>query len=193
MNSTDIILLICLLIPLCLIRDDPIPENTSILTGHNYFKEIYNHSNPNRFLDVTRFPNKELFDKFLDILKANGLDDGVFITSAQKLMMFIHALKGGKYREIKDRWQHSTSSIKNIIYEVATAVLKAEILLVLRPTGEHIAEKIRLNPKFYPYFKNCLGALDGTHIPAVVLPEDKDSFRGRKGIINSINSTYNYY
>ena len=66
MNRTNIILLICLLIPHCLIRSDPIPENTSILTGHLYFLEIYNHSNPNRFLDVTRFPDKELVDAIHD-------------------------------------------------------------------------------------------------------------------------------
>ena len=69
MNRNDIILLICLLIPLCLIRSDPIPENTSILTGHLYFLEIYKYRNPNRFLDLTRFPDKELFDAIHDLYK----------------------------------------------------------------------------------------------------------------------------
>jgi hypothetical protein len=37
---------------------------------------------------------------------------------------------------------------------------------------------------YYPYFRDCVGAIDGTHIPAFV-PEDKRApFRNRKGTIS---------
>ncbi|KIO14674.1 hypothetical protein M404DRAFT_91099, partial [Pisolithus tinctorius Marx 270] len=32
-------------------------------------------------------------------------------------------------------------------------------------TGEAIHPKIRCNPKFWPYFRNAIGAIDGCHIP----------------------------
>jgi hypothetical protein len=36
----------------------------------------------------------------------------------------------------------------------------------------------------YPYFKDCIGAIDGTHIPAFI-PEDKRApYRNRKGQIS---------
>ena len=57
----DILSLIVVLIPLLLLPD-PIPENTSILTGKLHYEEIYNHGNKARFLDVTRFTTKEDFD-----------------------------------------------------------------------------------------------------------------------------------
>jgi len=33
------------------------------------------------------------------------------------------------------------------------------------PPPHYLAPKIKDNPKFFPYFKDCIGALDGTHIP----------------------------
>lgn len=42
---------------------------------------------------------------------------------------------------------------------------------------------IRKNPKFYPFFKDVLGALDGTHIDAFVNESDLARFRNRKGAI----------
>ncbi|XP_062118773.1 uncharacterized protein LOC133832447 [Humulus lupulus] len=40
---------------------------------------------------------------------------------------------------------------------------------------------IRNNPRYWPYFKNCIGAIDGTHV-RVSLPVDKQiPYIGRKG------------
>ncbi|KIL55986.1 hypothetical protein M378DRAFT_38970, partial [Amanita muscaria Koide BX008] len=36
------------------------------------------------------------------------------------------------------------------------------------------------NPKFYPYFANTLGALDGTHIACSPSAADRESARNRK-------------
>lgn len=46
--------------------------------------------------------------------------------------------------------------------------------------------KIQDNPRFYPFFKNCLGAIDGTHIPVSIFPKKHSPFRNRKGTL-SIN------
>ena len=43
---------------------------------------------------------------------------------------------------------------------------------------------IRENPKWFPYFEHCLGAVDGTHIEAFV-PEDAIAhYRDRKGHVS---------
>ncbi|XP_019100852.1 PREDICTED: uncharacterized protein LOC109132867 [Camelina sativa] len=47
-----------------------------------------------------------------------------------------------------------------------------------------VASKIRESTRFYPYFKNCLGAIDGTHIPAMVSNNIAPSYRNRKGVIS---------
>ena len=44
-------------------------------------------------------------------------------------------------------------------------------------------EILQKEGKLYPYFKDAIGAADGTHIPARVSAEDMSRFRNRKGDI----------
>lgn len=43
--------------------------------------------------------------------------------------------------------------------------------------------EIKKEPKFYPYFRNCRGAIDGSHFHAWVLLESMARYRNRKGFI----------
>lgn len=47
-----------------------------------------------------------------------------------------------------------------------------------------VPEKIAKSKKFYPYFKDCIGALDGSHIQAKVPEINSSLFRNRKGFIS---------
>ena len=44
--------------------------------------------------------------------------------------------------------------------------------------------RIRDNSKYGPYFRNCLGALDGTHIFAHVPYANRIPYRNRKGFFS---------
>ncbi|XP_061342504.1 uncharacterized protein LOC133288704 [Gastrolobium bilobum] len=44
------------------------------------------------------------------------------------------------------------------------------------------AEYIKKDERYWPYFKDCIGAIDGTHIVIHVPPDKKIPFTGRKGI-----------
>ncbi|PPD92929.1 hypothetical protein GOBAR_DD10135 [Gossypium barbadense] len=63
---------------------------------------------------------------------------------------------------------------------VLRAILKL-YRLVIRLPDESTPSEIRNNPRFYPYFKDCIGALDGTHIRASVPLSMQGRFRSRKG------------
>ena len=43
---------------------------------------------------------------------------------------------------------------------------------------------ITTNPKFYPFFKGCISAIDGFHTPAFVSAENTARYRNRKGFIS---------
>lgn len=45
------------------------------------------------------------------------------------------------------------------------------------PVPSHIYD----NPKFYPYLKDVVGAMDGTHIASTPSLEDRAASRNRKG------------
>jgi DDE superfamily endonuclease len=47
-----------------------------------------------------------------------------------------------------------------------------------------VATQIRNNPKFWPYFKNALGALDGSHIHSAPPASERAFYRNRKGFVS---------
>nr|XP_034569864.1 protein ALP1-like [Setaria viridis] len=51
---------------------------------------------------------------------------------------------------------------------------------MIRPPSTETALKIRTSPRWYPYFKDCIGAIDGTHVHARVPAKISAAFRGRK-------------
>ncbi|KAG6507966.1 hypothetical protein ZIOFF_033321 [Zingiber officinale] len=54
------------------------------------------------------------------------------------------------------------------------------LLVITQPDGSEIPSLIQSNSRFYPYFKHCVGALDGTHIRVKVSDEDAPRYRVRK-------------
>jgi hypothetical protein len=51
-------------------------------------------------------------------------------------------------------------------------------------TGSDVPPEIRNNPKFWPFFKDCLGAIDGSHIHSAAPASERPSHRNRKGFIS---------
>ena len=46
------------------------------------------------------------------------------------------------------------------------------------------APEIKNNPKFHPYFKDCLGAIDGSHFHITAATEQAPACRNRKGFLS---------
>jgi hypothetical protein len=59
-----------------------------------------------------------------------------------------------------------------------------EKIIKLPQGNEPLHDRIKLNSKFNPYFKDCLGALDGTHINMIVPTLHQQKYRNRKGYIS---------
>jgi hypothetical protein len=51
------------------------------------------------------------------------------------------------------------------------------------------ASRILDDIKYFPYFDNCLGVLDGTHIPIHVPSEEQPRHRNRKGTLSEYVSS----
>lgn len=47
--------------------------------------------------------------------------------------------------------------------------------------GDPVPPEISENPRFYPYFEDAVGAMDGVQVDAAVSAEDLDNARNRKG------------
>ncbi|XP_023636070.1 uncharacterized protein LOC111829985 [Capsella rubella] len=60
-------------------------------------------------------------------------------------------------------------------------VLKALAPKYMAKPGLGVPTKIKDSTRFYSYFKDCVGAIDGTHILAMITGQDSASYRNRKG------------
>jgi len=47
-----------------------------------------------------------------------------------------------------------------------------------------LSPRIADDPKYTPYFDDCVGALDGTHILAHIPTEEQARYRNRKGTVS---------
>ena len=76
------------------------------------------------------------------------------------LMIFKRVLKGHSIRNIAERFQHSYSTISIAVHQVSSSILKNEgILFHKHKETSVVHDRILKDPKYYPYFDNCDGAL----------------------------------
>ena len=64
------------------------------------------------------------------------------------------------------------------------AVVALESYYIQQPKVDVTPKEIQEKKRFYPYFKNCVGAIDGTHVRVKVPNRDAPRYRGRKGYPN---------
>jgi hypothetical protein len=67
---------------------------------------------------------------------------------------------------------------------ILNAMLSLYSEFVKLPLASQVLSQIKYNLKLYPYFKNCIGAIDSTHILAKVLDSQVIPYRNRKGDIS---------
>jgi hypothetical protein len=122
---------------------------------------------------------KHVFMNFCDILKHKGLlEDGKKVSVEEGVAMFLMIVgHTTRYSIIGDRFQHSNNTIHKWVKRVIRAVC-AFGTEIIQPTNQDVVHE-RILQK-YPFFKDCIGAIDGTHVAAWAPASRQTSFRGRK-------------
>ncbi|KAK2403074.1 hypothetical protein QL285_052545 [Trifolium repens] len=110
----------------------------------------------------------------------------------QKVAIFVYILaRGASNRDARERFQHSGETISRAFHEVLEAVcgrsngyrgLARDVIRPKDPTFQFVPPQIANDERYMPYFKDCIGCIDGTHIPACIPEADQMRYRGRKGI-----------
>ena len=178
--EVDVLTVVASVLPFIL-RDDPIRQHDSILTGRLYYREIMKSPSSHRFSNVVRM-DKETFILLKNFLAHHGnLRRSETINIGQKVMIFIHVLVGHTNRQTAERWQHSGSTISLIVHEVSQAFKMCSNSILVRPKeGDPVQSEIARDPTLSPFFDNCIGAIDGVHTSVFVPASEHRVFRDRK-------------
>jgi hypothetical protein len=117
------------------------------------------------------------------LLRRLKLNSSQVIPAGEKLMIFLFMLCNNSNRSAQERFQHSGETISRCFKEVMRNLLRIQHEYIREPPS-HTQPEIANDPKRFPYFKDCIGAIDGTHIPAVVSGSESSLFRNRKGYLS---------
>lgn len=158
--------------------------HTSILTGESYVQKLLK-GHPRAFQRTFRMP-RYTYRKLEEFFENNtDLEASDTISIAQKFAMFIWIVgKGASNRDVQDRFQHSGDTVSRCFHQVLKALLIVHQHYVQQPNEDtFFADQIADNAKFSPFFDDCVGALDGTHIPVFVPAGKSIPYRNRKGYL----------
>ncbi|XP_059658445.1 protein ALP1-like [Cornus florida] len=138
-----------------------------MLQGEDYVFEILNGHEDRCYENFLMYPNT--FRALCRELKLLGLKDSIFVTVEEQVAIFLLTVSHNeRNRVVAERFQYSTSTISYHFHAILKLICELGTKIIVPPDLNEIPKQIKNNPKFYLYFKNCVGAIDGTHIHVVV-------------------------
>ncbi|XP_076882258.1 protein ANTAGONIST OF LIKE HETEROCHROMATIN PROTEIN 1-like [Bidens hawaiensis] len=104
------------------------------------------------------------------------------MTIEEHVARFLHII-GNDFRNRFVSWFYYRSGTATSMHfhRVLNAIISLEDQYLIQPTGDTVQKQIQEKRRFYPFFKDCIGAIDGTHIRVKVPSKDAPRYRGRKG------------
>ncbi|MQL85075.1 hypothetical protein Taro_017594 [Colocasia esculenta] len=163
----------------------PRPMHTSSHTGHIWINEVL-QGHEGRCYNVFRL-HPTMFMRLRDeLMERDLIRDSRYVKATEKLAIFMYAMGHGVASgAMCEHFQHSFETISKHVREVTKALASLRFNYIKLPTlTDPVHPRIRHDDKFYPYFKDAIGAIDGTHIPAHILREKHARYRNRKGVIS---------
>ncbi|KAJ9177071.1 hypothetical protein P3X46_012323 [Hevea brasiliensis] len=160
-----------------------LPCRSSLPSGSGFMTEVLDgHDDLCR--EMFRM-DKHVFHKLCNTLRQRGmLRDTAGVMIEEQLAIFLNIIgHNERNRVIQERFQHSGETISRHFNNVLKAI-KSLSREFLQPPPLATPPEIFCSSRFYPYFKDCIGVIDGMHVPAHVPAKDQSRFRNGKGVIS---------
>ncbi|XP_038678359.1 uncharacterized protein LOC119979800 [Tripterygium wilfordii] len=142
------------------------PCRTNKLQGAKWVAEIL-HGHPDRCYETFRMKKKIFRDLCYQLRDKYMLRTSNYVQIPKMVGMFLFTLGHcAGNRLVHECFKHSGETVSRMFHE--------------ENQFDEVLVKIRGDPKYSP-FQNCVGAIEGTHIPAVIPKPDRGRFIGRKG------------
>jgi hypothetical protein len=129
-----------------------------------------------------------IFKALVNYLRRNKIVPDSRVKVEEKLRFFLYMLShNSSYEDLQITFHHSNDTFHHHINHFFKKVIPILACHFHKdPDPNLVHPKIDENPRFFPFLRNCLGAIDGTHIPISISSEKASPFRNRKGTF-SIN------
>ncbi|KAL0334419.1 UNVERIFIED_CONTAM: hypothetical protein Sangu_1598100 [Sesamum angustifolium] len=128
---------------------------------------------------------KPCFYALVDALTSRGLllhGQTSRVSSIDEVAPFLQTVGMHKWqRDNMERFQHSLETINRRFQRVLSALCAMAPKLITCLSFMETHARITNNPDFYPFFKDCIGAMDDTLVPAWVPRVDQNRYRSQKG------------
>ncbi|XP_020580980.1 uncharacterized protein LOC110025057 [Phalaenopsis equestris] len=156
---------------------------TSSNIGDKWIGELLN-GHPISFANMFRMTKIIFLDLLSELRSLHGLRGSSRTTSREVLAITLYILaQNESVRGAMERFQHSSETISryfsaglNALVSLARQIVKPE-----DPTFQSIPTHIANDPRYMPFFKDCIGAIDGTHVDARLSVKEKVAYIGRCG------------
>ncbi|CAN7012568.1 unnamed protein product, partial [Brassica oleracea var. botrytis] len=112
-----------------------------------------------------------------------GLQETQNVYIEEAVAMFLEVVGQDKtVRVIAQRYQRSLDTVKRKLGEVLSALLKFAADALKPEDGEftRVCPALRNDDRYWPFFKDCIGTLDGTHISVRPPKRNAEAYKGRK-------------
>jgi hypothetical protein len=126
-----------------------------------------------------------IFKVLISYLRRNKIVHDSRVHVEEKLGFFLYMLSHNSYEDLQITFHHSNDTFHhhiNHFFEKVIPTLSRHFLKAPDPNPVH--PKIAENPRFFSFFRNCLDAIDGTHIPISISSKKASPIRNRKGTLN---------
>ncbi|XP_068646366.1 uncharacterized protein [Aristolochia californica] len=112
------------------------------------------------------------------------LSDTRTISLEEQLAYFLFIVRQQQSHSVTSEvFDRSNETINKYFNKVLDAIIKIHSDYIKRPS-RHIHSKFLNNPLYYPYFKDCIGVINGTHIKAHIPLDQQERFWNKKGFLS---------
>ncbi|KAH7847461.1 hypothetical protein Vadar_026337 [Vaccinium darrowii] len=160
---------------------EKIPQRTFMVTGQQWTKFLMTE-HPQTIKDLLRV-DQHTFRTLVDLLVAKGQLkwDHMRLSVEESLAIFLYICGQSERHRVAAHWfQHSTDTISRHFKVMRRALCSVAPFVIRPPNLEVTPPEILNDGRYYPWFKDCVGAIDGTHIDAWAPASREVAYRGRK-------------
>ncbi|XP_072062297.1 uncharacterized protein [Arachis hypogaea] len=140
-------------------------KRTSKLSGYQWLLEL-KEENEMRFFEQFRM-RKSVFNRLCNDLVLNyGLKSTRGVSREEMVATFLYMLgQGASYIMLEKQFQHSGETIFRQFHHVLSCVKKLakNIIRPIDPSFGDTPKYIMDNDRYWPYFKDCIRAIDGKY------------------------------